>query len=244
MKMKDLKNNENIQLHTDENNKRVYKKGEIAFEFTPVIKVKGGKFYAFIKRIFDFSSSFLAIIVLSLFLLVIGILVKCTSRGPMIYKSLRVGKNGKIFNMYKFRTMYEGADMARERLDAINEVDGGVIFKIKNDPRITKFGKFLRRTSIDELPQLFNVLKGDLSLIGPRCFIPAEIGKMDNRALNRLLVPQGLSGEWQTHGRSNTTYEEMVNMDLNYIENKRGIFYDLKLVFLTVWVVITGKGAE
>lgn len=242
--MKELNNKENIQLHTDESQKRTYKKGEIAFQFTPVIKVKGGKFYAFIKRIFDFSSSFIAIIILSFFLLLIGILVKCTSRGPMIYKSLRVGKNGKIFNMYKFRTMYEGADLAREKLDAINEVDGGVIFKIKNDPRITKFGKFLRRTSIDELPQLFNVLKGDLSLIGPRCFIPTEIEQMDNRALNRLLVPQGLSGEWQTHGRSNTTYEEMVDMDLNYIEHKRGLFYDLKLIFLTVWVVITGKGAE
>ncbi len=244
MRMNEIKNNENIQLHTDEPQKRVYRKGEIAFKFTPVIKVKGGKFYAFVKRVFDIFSSFLAIILLSWFLLLIGILVKCTSHGPMIYKSLRVGKNGKIFNMYKFRTMYEGADLARDKLDAINEVNGGVIFKIKDDPRITKFGKFLRRSSIDELPQLFNVLKGDISLIGPRCFIPKEIEKMDERALNRLLVPQGLSGEWQTHGRSNTSYEEMVEMDLNYIENKRGIFYDLKLIFLTIWVVITGKGAE
>ncbi len=201
-------------------------------------------FYNFMKRSFDIIASLVAIIVLFVPIMFVGILVKCTSKGPMIYKSLRVGKNGKVFVMYKFRSMYKDADERLKELMDKNEVEGGVIFKMKNDPRITKFGKFMRKTSIDELPQLFNILKGDMSVIGPRAGLPSEVAKYDDRAMNRLLVPQGLSGEWQTHGRSKTTFDEMIDMDLDYIQNKRGFWHDIKLIFLTLLCVIKKDGAE
>lgn len=208
------------------------------------IKIKGGKVYAFFKRMFDIVCSLLALIVLSPVLLIVGLLVKCTSKGPMIYKSKRVGKEGKIFWFYKFRSMYRDADERLQELLDKNEIKDGIIFKMKDDPRITPFGKFIRKTSIDELPQLINILKGDMSIIGPRAALPREVAQYYDKALDRLLIKPGLSGEWQTHGRSSTTFDEMIQMDLAYISKKRSFFYDIKLIFLTVWVVITGKGAE
>ena len=202
--------------------------------------------YAFNKRLFDIFVSFIALIVLSPVLLITGLLVKITSKGPIIYVSKRIGKNGKVFNFYKFRSMYQDAEARLEKLKSKNEIKGGVTFKMKNDPRVTPFGKFIRKTSIDELPQLWNVIKGDLSLVGPRSSTYEENlnPKVTNHIRQRQLVSQGITGEWQTHGRSSTTYEEMIEMDLDYIQNKRGFFYDIKLLFLTVWVVLTGKGAE
>ena len=208
------------------------------------IKVKGGKFYAFNKRAFDIVSSFLALLFLFPIMLIVGLLVILTSKGPMIYVSKRVGKDGRVFNFYKFRSMYKDADKRLEELKDQNEVEGGITFKMKNDPRITKFGKFIRKTSLDELPQLVNILKGDMSIIGPRCPLPSEVEMYPEEALDRLLVPQGLSGEWQCNGRSNTTFEEMIKMDLDYIEHKRGFWYDIGLIFKTIIVVISGKGAE
>ncbi len=208
------------------------------------IKPKGGKFYAFGKRAFDIFASLMAIIILALPMLIIGLIVVCTSKGSAFYFSKRVGKNGKIFNFYKFRSMYKDADKRLDELLAKNEVEGGVIFKIKDDPRITPFGKFIRKTSLDELPQFFNVLKGDMSLIGPRVGLPREVKEYPEEALDRLLVPQGLSGEWQVNGRSTTTFNQMVEMDLDYIQNKRGFWYDIKLMFKTIAVVFKGKGAE
>ena len=208
------------------------------------IKVKGGKIYAFFKRFFDIFCSLLALIILSPLMLIVGILVKITSKGPMIYKSKRVGKGGKIFWFYKFRSMYQDADARLEEYKEKNEVKGEIIFKMKDDPRITKFGHFIRKLSLDELPQLVNIIKGDLSIIGPRAAIPSEVEQYPSYAYDRLLVTQGLSGEWQTHGRSNTSFEEMIEMDLRYISKKRSFFYDIKLILLSVWVVITGKGAE
>lgn len=207
-------------------------------------KVKGGKIYGFFKRAFDIFASLLAIIILSPLLLIIALLVKCTSEGPIIYKSKRVGRYGKIFTMYKFRSMYKNADKLKKELTSQNEIKGGVTFKMKNDPRITKFGKFIRKTSLDELPQLFNILKGDLSIIGSRPALPTEVKEYSKKNMLRLLVPQGLSGEWQTHGRSNTTFNEMIEMDLKYISKKRSFFYDIFLILLTIYVVIKGKGAE
>lgn len=208
------------------------------------VKVKGGKVYAFFKRCFDIFCSLFALIILSPFLLIIGLLVIATSKGPMIYKSKRVGKDGKIFWFYKFRSMYKDAEERLDEYKEKNEIEGGITFKMKDDPRITKFGRFIRRTSIDELPQLVNILKGDLSIIGPRAALPSEVEQYPEYALDRLVVKQGLSGEWQTHGRSNTTFDEMIQMDLKYIEKKRSFFYDIWLIILTVWVVLTGKGAE
>ena len=222
-----------------------YKAGEyMKISIPHFIKPKKGKLYAFTKRFFDIFLSLLAMIILLPLFLIIGILVVTTSRGPMIYVSKRVGKNGKIFNFYKFRSMYKDAEQRLNELLDQNEVEGGVTFKMKNDPRITPFGRFIRKTSIDELPQLFNILKGDMSIIGPRAGLPREVELYPEEALDRLLVPQGLSGEWQANGRSDTTFDNMIKMDLDYIQNKRGFWHDVGLVFKTIWVVIKGSGAE
>lgn len=208
------------------------------------IIIKGGKLYAFFKRAFDIFCSLSAIIILAIPMLIVGIIVKCTSKGPMIYVSKRVGKNGKIFNFYKFRSMVDHAEDKLPELLKENEVDGGVTFKMKNDPRITKFGKFIRKTSIDELPQIFNILKGDMSFVGPRPGTVREYELYNDYEKQRLLVPQGLTGYWQVHGRSNTTFETMIDMDIKYITQKRSFFYDIGLIFMTVGVVLKKDGAE
>lgn len=222
-----------------------YKAGQYMNIHIPhFVKARKGKAYSFFKRFFDIVCSLLAILFLSPFLLIIGLLVVCTSKGPMIYVSKRVGKNGRIFNFYKFRSMYKDAEQRLNELLDQNEIEGGVTFKMKNDPRITPFGKFIRKTSIDELPQLFNILKGDMSIIGPRAALPREIELYPEEALDRLSVPQGLSGEWQANGRSDTTFDNMIKMDLDYIQNKQGFWHDIDLIFKTIWVVIKGSGAE
>lgn len=231
-------------LIKDQNRK--YKVGEImpGIYIPHNIKARGGKAYAFFKRAFDIFNSLLALIVLSPLMLIVAILVKTTSKGPVIYVSKRVGMNGRVFKFYKFRSMVDGAENHLSELEDQNEIEGGVTFKMKNDPRITKVGKILRKTSIDELPQLVNILKGDMSIIGPRCALPSEVEKYTEEQLDRLIVPQGLSGEWQANGRSETTFEDMVSMDLDYIQNKRGFWHDIALIFKTIWCVLSGKGAE
>lgn len=209
-----------------------------------IFHVRGNKFYHFMKRLEDICASFLAIVILSIPMLIIGLLVKLTSKGPMIYTSKRVGKDGKVFNFYKFRSMVANAENELENLLAQNEIEGGVIFKMKEDPRITKFGKFLRKTSLDELPQLFNILKGDMSLVGPRPCTVREYELYSERDKLRLKVPQGLTGEWQVRGRCNTSFEEMVDMDLDYIQNKRGFWYDIGLLFRTIPVFFGKRGAQ
>lgn len=209
-----------------------------------IFHVRGNKFYHFMKRLEDICASFLAIVILSIPMLIIGLIVKLTSKGPMIYVSKRVGKDGKVFNFYKFRSMRENAEEELKLLLEHNEIEGGVIFKMKEDPRITKFGKFLRKTSLDELPQLFNILKGDMSLVGPRPCTVREYELYSERDKLRLKVPQGLTGEWQVRGRCNTSFEEMVDMDLDYIQNKRGFWYDIGLLFRTIPVFFGKKGAQ
>ena len=186
--------------------------------------------------------SFVLIILLSWLLIILALLVKLTSKGPIIYTSERVGKNGKLFKFYKFRSMRVGADKELEQLLAQNET-GGITFKMKDDPRITKFGKFLRKTSLDELPQLFNILNGSMSFVGPRPAIPREVEQYNDYQRQRLLVKQGLTCIWQCSGRSNTTFDEQINMDLEYI-NKRGFFFDIWLMIKTFFAVLFGKGAE
>ena len=209
-----------------------------------IFKVRGNKFYHFMKRLEDICASFLAIVVLCVPMLIIGIIVKLTSKGPMIYTSKRVGKDGRVFDFYKFRSMNQDAEQQLETLLDQNEVEGGIIFKMKEDPRITKFGKFLRKTSLDELPQLFNILKGDMSLVGPRPCTVREYELYSEKDKLRLKVPQGLTGEWQVVGRCNTSFEEMVEMDLDYIQNKRGFWYDIGLLFRTIPVFLGKKGAH
>ena len=234
-----------IERETPSSSDKQYKAGEYMQITMPhFVKARKGRFYSFIKRFFDIFLSLLAMIILSPLFLIIGILVVTTSRGPMIYVSKRVGKNGRIFNFYKFRSMYKDAEQRLNELLDKNEDEDGVTFKMKNDPRITPFGRFIRKTSIDELPQLLNILKGDMSIIGPRAGLPREVEIYPEEALDRLQVPQGLSGEWQANGRSDTTFENMIKMDLDYVQNKRGFWHDIGLVFKTIWVVITGNGAE
>ncbi len=198
--------------------------------------------YLFFKRVFDIAASLLALIVLALPMLVVALIVICDSKGPALYRSVRIGKGGKPFVFYKFRTMCENADKQLDDLLDKNEVEGGVIFKLTDDPRITRFGKFLRKYSIDELPQLICILKGDMSVIGPRPGTPREASLYDERANRRLEVRQGLSGQWQVYKRNGTSFTEMIDMDIDYIDNKRSFFYDIKLILLTIGEVFRGKG--
>lgn len=211
--------------------------------FTSDIKVKGGRAYAFFKRVFDFLFSLFALIALSPLFLVIAILIKCSSSGKVFYVSERVGKNGKIFKFYKFRSMRNGAEQELDSLLAQN-MNQGITFKMKNDPRVTKVGKFLRRSSLDELPQLINILKGDMSLVGPRPGTLREYQLYSDYDKQRLLVPQGLTGEWQVRGRSKIPFKQMVELDLDYITNKRSFWYDVKLIFMTFGAVLRQDGAE
>lgn len=239
-----MANNINInqeQFYTNE----ILQESNIINEEFVHIKVRGGRCYAFFKRLFDIVVSFVATIIISPLLIILWLLVKLTSKGPGIYTSIRVGKNGKKFKFYKFRSMVVNAEEMKKDLMNQNEMKDGVYFKMKDDPRITKIGKFLRKTSLDELPQLFNILKGDVSIVGCRPCLVEEYEKMSEYQKQRFLVPAGLTGEWQVRARStSSSFEEVVKYDLDYIQNKRGFWYDIKLIFLTIGVVLSGKGAE
>lgn len=206
------------------------------------VNIKKKRIYSFFKRVVDILASFILIVLLSWLYLILAILVKCTSKGPIIYTSQRVGKDGKLFKFYKFRSMRVGAEKELDSLLSQNET-GGITFKMKDDPRITKFGKFLRKTSLDELPQLFNILNGSMSFVGPRPALPREVEQYNDYQKQRLLVKQGLTCIWQCSGRSNTTFDEQIEMDLEYIE-KRGFFFDIWIMIKTFFAVIFGKGAE
>lgn len=239
-----MANNINInqeQFYTNE----ILQESNIINEEFVHIKVRGGRCYAFFKRLFDIVVSFVATIIISPLLIILWLLVKLTSKGPGIYTSIRVGKNGKKFKFYKFRSMAVNAEEMKKDLMNQNEMKDGVYFKMKDDPRITKIGKFLRKTSLDELPQLFNILKGDISIVGCRPCLVEEYEKMSEYQKQRFLVSAGLTGEWQVRARStSSSFEEVVKYDLDYIQNKRGFWYDIKLIFLTIGVVLSGKGAE
>lgn len=213
-------------------------------QFLNDFKVRKIFAYPFFKRAFDIGASFLAIIILAIPMIFVAIAIKIDSKGHAFYASERVGKGGKIFRLYKYRSMDENADEKLNELLKERHDEWEVNFKLKNDPRITKLGKFLRKTSIDELPQLFNILKGDMSFVGPRPCSLREYDSYTEKDKLRLSVPQGLTGEWQTHGRSNTTIEQRIDMDLDYIQNKRGFFYDLYLIFKTIGVAFRQEGAE
>lgn len=213
-------------------------------QFINDFKVRKIFAYPFFKRAFDIGASFLAIIILAIPMIFVAIAIKIDSKGHAFYASERVGKGGKIFRLYKYRSMDENADEKLDELLKERHDEWEVNFKLKNDSRITKLGKFLRKTSIDELPQLFNILKGDMSFVGPRPCSLREYDSYTEKDKLRLSVPQGLTGEWQTHGRSNTTIEQRIDMDLDYIQNKRGFFYDLYLIFKTIGVAFRQEGAE
>lgn len=211
------------------------------YENTDVILKKDSKTYLALKRVIDIVGSIAALIVLLPLLLIVMLLVKLDSKGPALFVQKRYGKDGKLFNMYKFRSMCMDAEEKLEQIQHMNEADG-LMFKIKADPRLTRLGRFIRRTSIDELPQLLNVLKGEMSLVGPRPPLPNEVEKYSERHKLRLTVKPGLTGLWQISGRSNLGFEDMVRLDLKYI-TERNLFYDLKIIIKTVPVVFKSYGA-
>jgi len=194
-----------------------------------------------IKRVYDFILSFFLMILLLPVFIAVGILIKIDSPGPIFYRSRRYGRYGRMFNMYKFRSMVINADELLCQLKHRNEVDGP-IFKIKKDPRITAVGSFLRRYSLDELPQILNVLLGDMSLVGPRPFPISQLEKEDLRQLRRLGIRPGITGLWQIRGRSDVSFDKLLRWDIWYIKNW-SLWLDLYILFQTFPVVIRGKGA-
>ena len=198
--------------------------------------------YEVIKRIIDIVASFIGIILLSPLILIVSILIKLESKGEVIFKQKRVGLNGKEFYMYKFRSMVINAEELKKQLESQNEMSGPM-FKIKDDPRITNVGKFIRKTSIDELPQLINVIKGDMSLVGPRPSLPKEVKKFEQWMMERLEVKPGLTCIWQVSGRNNIDFEDWMKLDISYVED-RNLWIDIKLIFKTVFVLFGDKNAS
>jgi len=206
------------------------------------------KYPALTKRAIDVFGSLAALIVLSPLILIISLMIKMTSKGPVFFKQKRVGQFGKEFTFLKFRSMYVNSDPGihqeyiRRLID--RKVDeGGGAYKIKNDPRVTPLGRILRKSSLDELPQFLNVLNGEMSLVGPRPPIPYEFESYSLWHRRRILEAKpGITGAWQVYGRSRTTFDEMVRMDLRYIRNQ-SLWLDVKILLKTPFVVISGDGA-
>ncbi len=198
--------------------------------------------YAHAKRALDVVLASVGLVALSPLLLLCAILVRLTSRGPIIFKQTRVGQGGRLFTCYKFRSMCVGAEQMRDRLLHLNEVSGPV-FKIRNDPRLTPIGRVLRKLSLDELPQLWNVLMGDMSIVGPRPPVPSEVAQYGIRELGRLAVKPGLTCLWQINGRSNIQFDHWVELDLLYIDTM-SLWRDLGIIVKTVPAVLTARGAE
>ena len=186
-------------------------------------------------------AAILFVLTTPLFML-IALAIKISSPGPVLFAQRRAGLNGRLFNMYKFRTMVQGAEKLRERLEDQNEMDGPV-FKIKNDPRVTGVGRLLRKTSLDELPQLINVLRGEMSLVGPRPPIPEEVSQYERWQRRRLSMKPGITCFWQISGRNEVNFEDWMEMDLKYIDNW-SIKLDFVILFKTIPVVLTGRGAS
>jgi exopolysaccharide biosynthesis polyprenyl glycosylphosphotransferase len=194
-----------------------------------------------LKRVLDVLFSGLLLLVLSPFLLVIACAIKFESKGPVFYASERIGKKGRVFRCFKFRTMVRDAEKRRADVMHMNERDG-VLFKITNDPRITRLGRILRKYSLDELPQFLNVLRGDMSVVGPRPPIASEVMEYKLSHLRRLDVTPGITGLWQVQGRQDPSFDSYVSLDVAYIENW-SIWLDIKIIIRTIGVVFSGTGS-
>ena len=198
--------------------------------------------YKVSKRALDVFASLLGLILLSPILFIVVVMIKLDSKGPVIFKQKRVGLNGKEFYMYKFRSMVVNAEELKEKLAAQNEMSGPM-YKMKEDPRVTRVGKFIRKTSLDELPQLINVIKGDMSLVGPRPSLPNEVKQFEPWMLKRLDVKPGLTCFWQVSGRNDIDFEDWVKLDIKYV-NEKNFFLDIKLILKTVLVLFGDKHAS
>ena len=199
-------------------------------------------FYLFVKRVTDILGALIGLILLSPIFLIVAIAIKLDSKGPIIFGHTRKGLGGKDIKVYKFRTMYENSKEIFDNFTEEQKQEFYKNFKLDNDPRITKIGNFLRRSSIDELPQLINILNGSMSIVGPRPIVEKEIALYGEYAPKLFSVVPGLTGYWQANGRSDTTYQERIKMDMYYIDN-RSFMMDIKIILKTVISVIKKEGA-
>ncbi len=207
-------------------------------EYVPQVQIP----HLWAKRALDILISALALTLLAPFMAIIALLIRLESPGPVLFRQIRLGRYGKPFVMYKFRSMRCNAQELQPLLMHMNEKQGGA-FKIRHDPRMTRIGRFLRKYSLDELPQLFNVLKGDLSLVGPRAMAPYDVNRFDDVSYyRRFAVPQGCTGLWQVSGRSNLTFEEWMRLDLYYVDNI-SFWLDIKILLKTIPAILRGDGA-
>jgi exopolysaccharide biosynthesis polyprenyl glycosylphosphotransferase len=197
--------------------------------------------YAWFKRGFDVFGSLLLLILTSPIWLTAALLVRTTSPGPVLFRQTRVGKGGETFTCYKFRSMTDDAELRKLTLLHLNEV-GGPVFKMRHDPRVTPVGKWLRKLSIDELPQLWNVVRGEMSLVGPRPSLPHEVAEFSPEQRLRIAVRPGITGLWQVSGRSQLTFEQWMMLDLEYIE-RRSVLFDAKILVRTIPAVAFQRGA-
>lgn len=199
-------------------------------------------FYSIVKRIMDIVLSSLGLIVLSPLILIVGIAIKVESKGPIVFVQERVGVKGKRFKMYKFRSMVSDAEEMKKNLEKCNEMSGPM-FKMKEDPRVTRIGRFIRKTSIDELPQFVNVIKGEMTIVGPRPSLPKEVEQFEPWMLERLEVKPGITCIWQVSGRNDVSFTEWMKMDIKYVHEK-SIILDIKLIFKTFLLLFGDKHAR
>lgn len=204
-----------------------------------LIVVKGSYL---VKRVLDIVASTLLLVLLIPLFLAVALAIRIEDPGPIFFKQTRVGRWGTLFTMWKFRSMYTDAEERKKELMARNEMEGGVIFKMKDDPRVTKVGRIIRKTSIDELPQLWNVLKGDMSLVGPRPPVPQEVDEYSLSDRRRLEVIPGITCIWQVSGRSDIPFDQQVELDVQYIQSQ-SLWTDIKILFKTVPALLFGTGA-
>ncbi|HEX3437143.1 MAG TPA: sugar transferase, partial [Pseudacidobacterium sp.] len=210
------------------------------YPVTPLHRSRSKVFSTFFKRVFDLTFSMAALIAAFPLMLVISLAVRFDSEGPIFYVSERIGKRGRVFPCFKFRTMVKDAEKRKKELAALNERDG-ILFKVSNDPRITRTGRFLRKYSLDELPQFFNVLRGEMSIVGPRPPIAIEVAKYELEHFRRLEVMPGLTGLWQVHARQDSSFAKYIELDTAYVENW-SFWLDVKILLKTAFVVVRGTG--
>lgn len=209
----------------------------------PALSFEPRGFYQRIgKRIFDCAAACLGLLLLSPLFLLIAVMIRLESPGPTFYTSIRLGRCARPFRFLKFRSMYKDAEKLREELEALNEMDGPV-FKIQNDPRMTRIGRILRKTSLDELPQLWHVARGEMSLVGPRPPIPSEVEQYEFWQRRRLAVTPGITCLWQVSGRNRIGFDEWMRLDGEYID-RMSFALDLKILFQTIPAVLRGSGAS
>lgn len=199
--------------------------------------------YIVAKRTLDIVASVIGLVICVLPMMAIIVMIKLESPGPAIYVHHRNGKNGKQLPLLKFRTMYRNADAMIDQFTPEQKAEWQANFKLENDPRITRIGKFLRRSSLDELPQLVNILKGELSIVGPRPVVDEELERYGEYKDKFLSVTPGLTGYWQAYARSTCTYEQRMQMELHYVDNA-SFWWDIKIMFATVGAVLRGHGAQ